>query len=91
MVSVDGPITGAWIGLSLVIHARLVMQSYFQAIKGFTAPEYVKKVQVERSDGQALFSDPVGFLRQALETVMGGPPDPFNAVIAYRNFKPVHE
>lgn len=62
---------------------QLVVQ-YFQSVEGFTQPEIVRKLppgnQIESAFG--------GFMR--LFGLLSGS-DPFYAVIAYRNFKLVHE
>ncbi|GLJ08769.1 hypothetical protein SUGI_0095380 [Cryptomeria japonica] len=58
---------------------QLVVQ-YFQCVTGFTQPEVVKKLP--GSEAKSLFGWVLGLLGRMAN-------DPFNAVIAYRNFKPV--
>ncbi|KAH9313223.1 hypothetical protein KI387_028258 [Taxus chinensis] len=58
---------------------QLVVQ-YFQCVTGFAQPEVVKKLP--GSDTKSPFGWLLGLFR-----IMAS--DPFNAVIAYRNFKPI--
>lgn len=60
---------------------QLVLQ-YFQCVDGFTQPEVVKKFP-----GKVDNSPLSGIMR--LLGMSGS--DPFYAVIAYRNFKPIYE
>lgn len=65
---------------------QLVVQ-YFQSVEGFTLPEIIRKLpnaggaQEEKSPFNQIMSM-LGLLPRA---------DPFYAVIAYKNFKPVYE
>ncbi|CAL9219267.1 unnamed protein product [Arabidopsis halleri] len=61
---------------------QLVVQ-YFQSIEGFTQPEIIRQ-------------QPAGAQISVMTRLMGfiglaSRPDPFNAVIAYKNFKPIYE
>lgn len=58
---------------------QLIVQ-YFQCVTGFTQPEVVKKLP--GSEAKSSFGWILGLLGRMTS-------DPFNAVIAYRNFKPV--
>ncbi|KFK37628.1 hypothetical protein AALP_AA3G008000 [Arabis alpina] len=67
---------------------QLVVQ-YFQSVEGFTQPEIIRE-QPGRVGGGGGADKPVlswfmNFLGLASR------PDPFNAVIAYKNFKPLYE
>lgn len=73
----------AWREGSEYSRIQLVMQ-YFQCIEGFTQPEIVKKLPGSDED----ISPASGIL--SLLGLSAGT-DPFYAVIAYRNFKPIHE
>ncbi|KAG0464159.1 hypothetical protein HPP92_020228 [Vanilla planifolia] len=60
---------------------QLVVQ-YFQCIDGFTKPEVVKRLP------QATGDSPLEGLMRLLGLFSS---DPFYSVLAYRNFKPVHD
>ncbi|KAH7432603.1 hypothetical protein KP509_07G030300 [Ceratopteris richardii] len=73
----------AWRDGSAVSRVQLVVQ-YFQCIEGFTAPEVIRgNIQISSSDKP---SNPVEWL---LGLFRASQRDPFYAVIAYRNFKPI--
>ncbi|EOA31193.1 hypothetical protein CARUB_v10014360mg [Capsella rubella] len=64
---------------------QLVVQ-YFQSIEGFTQPEIIRQQQPPPGSAQtSLFTWLMGFIGFA------STPNPFNAVIAYKNFKPLYE
>ncbi|XP_062105585.1 uncharacterized protein LOC133817179 [Humulus lupulus] len=65
-----------------------LVKQYFQSVEGFTEPEVIKKTPAaaEAAQGDTLpFGWSLGFLGVAPSS------DPFYAVLAYRNFKPVYE
>ncbi|CAM0904152.1 unnamed protein product [Alopecurus aequalis] len=73
---------GAWREGSAYSRVQLVTQ-YFQCVEGFTEPEVVRRLPP--SDGKS-GSSPL----EALMRLFGqANSDPFYAVIAYRNFKPM--
>ncbi|KAJ4892586.1 S-adenosyl-L-methionine-dependent methyltransferases superfamily protein [Raphanus sativus] len=66
---------------------QLVVQ-YFQSVQGFTQPEIIRQQPPPNGGG--------GAEKPVLNWFMGliglaSRPDPFNAVIAYKNFKPLYE
>ncbi|XP_019086322.1 PREDICTED: uncharacterized protein LOC104720535 [Camelina sativa] len=63
---------------------RLVVQ-YFQSIEGFTQPEIIRQQQPPGSAQMSFLTRLMGFIGLASS------PNPFNAVIAYKNFKPLYE
>ncbi|XP_010496281.1 PREDICTED: uncharacterized protein LOC104773382 [Camelina sativa] len=63
---------------------QLVVQ-YFQSIEGFTQPEIIRQQQTPGSAQMSVLTRLMGFIGLASS------PNPFNAVIAYRNFKPLYE
>lgn len=65
---------------------RLVVQ-YFQCVEGFTEPEVVRKLPAA-NDAQDKRS-PIGWIMRLFGLLTGS--DPFYAVIAYRNFKPIRD
>lgn len=77
---------GAWRDGTAYSRVQLVVQ-YFQCVEGFTQPEIVRKLPGtnKAQDEQSPFN---WFLR--LLGLMSGS-DPFYAIIAYKNFKPVYE
>ncbi|XAR51934.1 Sterol 24-C-methyltransferase [Bertholletia excelsa] len=66
---------------------QLVTQ-YFQCVEGFTQPEIVRKIPAATGSNQEDES-PLGWIMRLLGMISGS--DPFYAVIAYKNFKLVHE
>ncbi|PON64358.1 Methyltransferase type [Parasponia andersonii] len=64
-----------------------LVKQYFQSVEGFTQPEVIKKTPAaDAAQGDKLpFSWSMGLLGLIPAS------DPFYAVIAYRNFKPVYE
>ncbi|KAJ9152820.1 hypothetical protein P3X46_026339 [Hevea brasiliensis] len=77
---------GAWREGTGYSRVQLVVQ-YFQSVEGFTQPEIVRKLPASggaQEDNSAFkwFMGLLGFLSGS---------DPFYAVIAYKNFKPVYE
>lgn len=77
---------GAWREGTAYSRVQLVMQ-YFQCIEGFTKPEIVRKLPA--TDGAQEDRSPFGWIMRLLGLFSGS--DPFYAVIAYKNFKPIHE
>ncbi|KAF3614007.1 putative nucleolin-like [Capsicum annuum] len=65
---------------------QLVVQ-YFQCVEGFTQPEVISKLP---TDDDQENKSPLSRIMRLIGLVSASS-DPFYAVIAYRNFKPVHE
>jgi len=63
---------------------QLVVQ-YFQSVEGFTEPEVVRKLPTTIDDK----SPPLSWVIKLFGLFSAS--DPFYAVIAYRNFKPIHD
>lgn len=63
---------------------QLVVQ-YFQCIEGFTQPEIVRKLPAVDGDDKSPFK----WIMRLVGLLSGS--DPFYAVIAYKNFKPVYD
>ncbi|CAK8541224.1 unnamed protein product [Lathyrus sativus] len=59
---------------------------YFQSVEGFTEPEVIRKLPAPNDEENS----PVGWIIKKLFGLFSGS-DPFYAVIAYRNFKPIHD
>ncbi|PKI79127.1 hypothetical protein CRG98_000419 [Punica granatum] len=78
----------AWRDGTAYSRVQLVVQ-YFQCIEGFTQPEVIRKLP---SSGGGLQdgNSPFGWIARFLG-LLSGSSDPFYAVIAYKNFKPVFE
>lgn len=62
---------------------QLVVQ-YFQCVEGFTQPQVIRKLP-NAKQGNSIFSQIAGVFG-----LLSGS-DPFYAVIAYKNFKPIYE
>jgi hypothetical protein len=76
---------GAWREGSAYSRVQLVTQ-YFQCVEGFTQPEVVRRLPPSDAAGGKSGSSPL----EALMRLFGqAGSDPFYAVIAYRNFKPL--
>ncbi|XP_028778558.1 uncharacterized protein LOC114735071 [Neltuma alba] len=76
----------AWRDGTAYSRVQLVVQ-YFQCVEGYTEPEVVRRLP---SKDDAKDSDsPVGWIMRLFGLMSGS--DPFYAVIAYRNFKPVYD
>ncbi|KAI4389259.1 hypothetical protein MLD38_001501 [Melastoma candidum] len=74
----------AWRDGTAYGRTQLVVQ-YFQCVRGFTEPETIRRVlAADRTKGSPLDA----FLR--FVGLLGGS-DPFYAVIAHKNFKPIYE
>ncbi|CAL5191658.1 unnamed protein product [Lathyrus oleraceus] len=58
---------------------------YFQSVEGFTEPEVIRKLPAANDEENS----PVGWIMKLFGLFSGS--DPFYAVIAYRNFKPIHD
>lgn len=77
---------GAWRDGTAYSRVQLVMQ-YFQSVEGFTQPETIWKLPgASAGEGQ---KTPFGWIMSLLGLLSGS--DPFYAVIAYKNFKPIYE
>lgn len=74
----------AWRDGSDYSRTQLVKQ-YFQCIDGFTMPEVVKRAP---QASQEASSNPLSFITNLFQSAGR---DPFYAVVAYRNFKPIRE
>ncbi|KAJ8767935.1 hypothetical protein K2173_020875 [Erythroxylum novogranatense] len=76
----------AWRDGTAFSRVQLVLQ-YFQSVEGFTQAEVIRKLPSSDSgqDGESPFS----WIKRMLGFLSGS--DPFYAVIAYKNFKPVYE
>lgn len=72
---------------------QLVVQ-YFQSVNGFTEPEVIRSLAGAASGNkkqqEQKTTSPFNWLNSFLE-LLKSPSDPFYAVIAYKNFKPVYE
>ncbi|XP_042480662.1 uncharacterized protein LOC122061464 [Macadamia integrifolia] len=76
----------AWRDGTTYSRVQLVVQ-YFQIVEGFTQPEIIRKLP-NPSSAQGNQS-PFGWIMSLFGLFSGS--DPFYAVIAYKNFKPVYE
>lgn len=76
---------GAWREGTGYGRVQLVVQ-YFQCVEGFTEPEVVRKLPEGTKPDGSLF----GWIKGFLGGLSSGS-DPFYAVIAYKNFKPIYE
>lgn len=76
----------AWRDGSGYSRVQLVVQ-YFQSVEGFTQPEIVRKLPgpSDSPDNKS----PLNWVMKFLGLLPGS--DPFYAVIAHKNFKPVYE
>ncbi|CAI9111152.1 OLC1v1011305C1 [Oldenlandia corymbosa var. corymbosa] len=69
-----------------------LVKQYFQCVEGFTEPEVIRKLQAadETLTGKGKESkSPFSWILNLVGSF--SPSDPFYAVLAYRNFKPVYE
>ncbi|KAK7395776.1 hypothetical protein VNO78_16346 [Psophocarpus tetragonolobus] len=73
----------AWREGTAYSRVQLVVQ-YFQSVEGFTEPEVVRKLPNAQEN-----MSPIGWIMRLFGLLSGL--DPFYAVIAYRNFKPIHD
>ncbi|KAI3474941.1 hypothetical protein Pfo_030252 [Paulownia fortunei] len=73
----------AWRDGTAYSRVQLVVQ-YFQCVEGFTQPQVIRKLPNAKEDN-SIFSRITGLLG-----LLSGS-DPFYAVIAYKNFKPIYE
>lgn len=76
----------AWRDSTAYGRVQLVMQ-YFQCIEGFTQPEIIQKLPAGGGDGDD--KSAFGWLKGFFGLISGS--DPFYAVVAYKNFKPIYE
>ncbi|KAG8384893.1 hypothetical protein BUALT_Bualt04G0165600 [Buddleja alternifolia] len=74
----------AWRDGTAYSRVQLVVQ-YFQCVEGFTQPQIVRKLPNVNKEDNSIFGRVMGLLG-----LLSGS-DPFYAVIAYKNFKPIHE
>ncbi|GFP84984.1 hypothetical protein PHJA_000642200 [Phtheirospermum japonicum] len=75
----------AWRDGTAYSRVQLVVQ-YFQCVEGFTQPRVIRKLPNANEEGDnSIFSRIKGLLG-----LLSGS-DPFYAVVAYKNFKPVYE
>ncbi|XP_021812927.1 uncharacterized protein LOC110755912 [Prunus avium] len=82
---------GAWRDGSAYSRTQLVVQ-YFQSVEGFTQAEIIKKLPDPNGGGGGgapQNKSPFSWVMGLLGLLSGS--DPFYAVIAYKNFKPVYE
>ena len=75
----------AWRDGSAYSRLQLVVQ-YFQCVEGFTEPEIIRKMPA--SSGNAERNSPFNWVLRLLGLLSGS--DPFYAVLAHKNFKPVY-
>lgn len=75
----------AWRDGSAYSRLQLVVQ-YFQCVEGFTQPEIIRKIPA--SSGTAEDNSPFSWILRLLGLLSGS--DPFYAVLAHKNFKPVY-
>ncbi|KAK6155242.1 hypothetical protein DH2020_009490 [Rehmannia glutinosa] len=73
----------AWRDGTAYSRVQLVVQ-YFQCVEGFTQPQIIRKLPNSKEDN-SIFSRIMGLLG-----LLSGS-DPFYAVVAYKNFKPIYE
>ncbi|KAF8408337.1 hypothetical protein HHK36_007486 [Tetracentron sinense] len=78
----------AWRDGTAYGRVQLVVQ-YFQCVEGFTQPEIIRKLPTGAAGNGQEDRSPFGWVMGLLGLLSGS--DPFYAVIAYKNFKPVYE
>ncbi|RVW29407.1 hypothetical protein CK203_091706 [Vitis vinifera] len=76
----------AWRDGTAYSRVQLVVQ-YFQCVEGFTQPETIRKLPA--TNGAQEDKGPLSWIARLLGFLSGS--DPFYAVIAYKNFKPLYE
>lgn len=76
----------AWREGTAYSRVQLVVQ-YFQCVEGFTEPEVIRKLPP--TDNAKQSNSPLNWITRLFGFMSGS--DPFYAVIAYRNFKPIHD
>ncbi|KAI3873944.1 hypothetical protein MKW98_001593 [Papaver atlanticum] len=78
---------GAWREGSGYSRVQLVVQ-YFQSVEGFTQPEVIRKI-----GGGDPAEQKSNFMGQIMKLLgaLSSSSDPFYAVVAYKNFKPIFE
>ena len=76
----------AWRDGTAYSRVQLVVQ-YFQSVEGFTQPEIVRKLPGAGAVEEQ--KSPFTWIMRLLGLLSG--PDPFYAIIAYKNFKPLYE
>ncbi|PIA64401.1 hypothetical protein AQUCO_00100111v1 [Aquilegia coerulea] len=76
---------GAWREGTGYSRVQLVVE-YFQSVEGFTQAEIIRKF----GDGVKAETMPFDWIKRLFSGLFSGS-DPFYAVIAYKNFKPIYE
>ena len=69
-----------------------LVKQYFQCVTGFTQAEVVTELPGAKSERPVLGSNlpgPLKFLGNVAKLMQRSGSDPFYAVVAYRNFKPL--
>ncbi|KAK1383872.1 S-adenosyl-L-methionine-dependent methyltransferases superfamily protein [Heracleum sosnowskyi] len=77
----------AWREGTAYSRVQLVTQ-YFQCVEGFTQPEIIRKLP-GTGDGVQDNKSPLSWIMGLLGFMSGS--DPFYAVVAYKNFKPIYD
>lgn len=73
----------AWREGTAYSRVQLVTQ-YFQCVEGFTQPEIIRKLPGIQDD-----KSPLSWIMGLLGLMSAS--DPFYAVVAYKNFKPIYD
>ena len=76
----------AWRDGTAYSRLQLVVQ-YFQCVEGFTQPEVIRRLPAAANTQEN--KSPLSWIMRLLGLLSGS--DPFYAVVAYKNFKPVYE
>ncbi|XP_031093973.1 uncharacterized protein LOC115998530 [Ipomoea triloba] len=76
----------AWRDGTAYSRVQLVVQ-YFQSVEGYTQPEVIRNFPPQNKD-KSINESPFNWLLKLFSPTSN---DPFNAVVAYRNFKPLYE
>lgn len=78
----------AWREGTAYSRVQLVVQ-YFQSVEGITEAEIVRKLPTTTKNYGEDNKSPLSWIMGLFGLLSGS--DPFYAVIAYRNFKPIHD
>ncbi|XP_019161651.1 PREDICTED: uncharacterized protein LOC109158219 [Ipomoea nil] len=78
---------GAWRDGTAYSRVQLVVQ-YFQCVEGYTQPEVIRNFPAPQNKDRSVNESPFNWM---LKLFSARSNDPFNAVVAYRNFKPLYE
>lgn len=73
----------AWRDGTSYSRVQLVVQ-YFQCVEGYTQPEVIRKLPADAQKKNSSFT----WVMNLLKLFQGS--DPFYAVVAYKNFKPIY-